>query len=67
MSPSGIVATLLTLFGWLAILLGIVLVAWDAITHRVLSRPGVAAVLIGVVLLIVAAVIPDGTTYSALL
>ena len=57
------IVTLLTIFGWLAVLIGFVLLVWDAVTHRVLSRAGVAAVLVGVVLLVVAAVVPASATH----
>lgn len=59
--------TLLTVLGWIAVLLGLVVLVWDFITHRVVSRPGLAAVVVGVVLLVVAYVLPaSDVAYDAL-
>lgn len=56
--------TILTVFGWIAVIVGAVLLVWDGVTHRILSRPGLAAVVVGVVLLILAAVLPPATVHT---
>lgn len=56
--------TILTVFGWIAVIVGAVLLVWDGVTHRVLSRPGLAAVVVGVVLLVLAAVLPPATVHT---
>ena len=48
---------ILTLLGWLAVICGAAVLVWDFITHRVLSRPGLAAVAVGVLLLIIANIV----------
>lgn len=58
------ILTLFTIFGWLAVIIGAVLLVWDAIMNRVLSRLGLGAVVVGVVLLVLAAVLP-GPTYDS--
>jgi hypothetical protein len=59
--------TVLTILGWLAVLLGAVVLVWDFITNRVVSRPGVAAAVVSVVLLIVAYALPaSDAAYEAL-
>lgn len=59
---------LLTIFGWLALILGVLALVWEYVAHRALSRVGAALCAVGVVLLVLAAVLPAATlTYDALL
>ena len=59
--------TVLVLLGWLAVVFGVVVLVWDFIVNRVLSRTGLAAVFAGAVLIVLASVLPFGYDTAALL
>ena len=59
--------TALVIFGWLVLIVGGIVLVWDFVTARVLSRPGLAAVVVGVVLIVLANVLPVDAYYAALL